>query len=259
MTAKKNNPSAIQYEDYEQEYIDKINKLMTFGNQNAYEIGKLTDCLIESSGGVKYGTATLERITKHPKCDCSQKHIRRCWSYYLLHRDYGMKLEKMGLCASALYELSRFLNRGLLPEEEEKWILACATKATQDVLSVERISRLVTGELKTLGKIRKTPKPRPPKKTRPKLEWPGASADAFKPVADAFEQLAKPDKLANLNKYEVKRGAIGVLRPLVEIVEQVAHDLGTDEDFSLFLTKTSERLAAVARSLGGHTNVKEAA
>lgn len=256
--------AGITYEPHELKAIKQIAALVFKQNNAAFEIGKLTDELVKLAGGTVYGEAVLHKITQHHDIQCSEQHLRRCWRYYQVFSQYGERLEKFGLCESALYELARFLDRGMPQQDEWGYIRACAQTAVDKSMTVEQVSAMVSGELDKLGKMRK-PARRPRKsnvrqpetsgKDAQQAAWHHESISVFRGAAEVFEKLVPAETRANFGRNELCRGVVSVLRPLIQITESLTKD-GPDEDLATTLEGFGAKLIVCARIFRGEGQSK---
>jgi hypothetical protein len=243
----------IQYQPHEERYVAKLSELALHLSQGRFDIGKLTDELIEQSGGIKHGDATLARIAQHPKMCCTERQLRRYLGYYLVSSKYGKDLEAKypKLPDSAIYQLARIRNAKLPPDQEKGWISAVAGEFTANAMTVEQLSQLVSRRLDELGKLSKskTPKPEPPAdRQNGDNALPHVGPEVFTSFTDVLEHIAKGDHGDQIGRTDLRCGVIKTLRLLMVIVDGF-RKLGADEELAVTLEAVGKRLLEAAAAL----------
>lgn len=145
--------AGISYSAAEERTVERINDASKRAHDAREEIGKLVDGLVAVKGGVKYGEKTLDRLSKHPALMCSREHLRRCWQYHRLMAQHGKNLKKAApsLSYSHAYQLSRLLDiEGEAIQRDA--VLAMATKALDDHMTVTELAQAVSTHLASIGK-----------------------------------------------------------------------------------------------------------
>lgn len=251
----RNKLGGIGFSSAEDNAVNRINQVAKGVYDVNRKIGKIVDELVEEKGGAKYGENTLGRLARHPTLNFSVEHLRRCWQYHRLLVLYGKDLKKFeqSLTYSHRYQISRLLDieDG---EVQSQAVIAMATKAVDDKLTVTALQNAVTTHLKSIGRTIICKPDKDGTKEVPEADIYEALIDTSDTVVRSAQKITDEPGIEHIAELRTATRQLGLA--YVQLAKKLVN-VG-DEDGTADAKQVSQSLAAVLESMtdskGGHNN-----